>query len=270
MNRWIDRFTYHTQEEINGKEYRMDHSKLDELTDYIGEVVIGDYVVYAKNGDFSQLGEYKKDIWEVTDLVVTRDEDFVVIKNISKTGTDFKTYKSNVLDVAVLRSATNEWREYFSKRSLLVYDRLFGNETKQEPEVRKWSGGITIEPTKSGEDDMNMINKVVQSNVGAAKAGAVISAGNTLNKVVKNSVRSQVPRKYRKILDSPAGDFVIANVASFAVQNFAKTNYKARTATDAMMQAAMIEVMNSFNLDQMINDVLANANFDEILDTTGQ
>ena len=111
-----------------------------------------------------------------------------------------------------------------------------------------------------------MMNRLVNDNMNAAKTGAVLSAGTTLNRVVKDAVRNQVPRKYRKLLDTPFADIVVANVANVAVQNFAKTNRKAQVATNAMMEAAMVEFMNSFNLDKIISDTLQNVNLDDLID----
>ena len=296
---------------------------------YMGAVEVGDYVLYFRNADTTNIKDYKKDIWKVEEIIPATDISLysnVEIKNITR-NSSFTTSINNLIQVnkllleynledIVAKRSIAKWRdtgvkiEYTDNSGFsdpTCYKRIIGTDKEGKPIFNKtpyedafsikggtfkgspyWEKnknacaeirldgadairyGIIYEDKQSGDDEMNMINSVVSNNVDAAKAGAVISAGNTLNKVVKNSVRGQVPRKYRKILDSPVGDVVVANVASFAVQNFAKTNKKARVAANAMMQAAMVEVLNSFNLDQMIADVLANANFDEILDTTGQ
>ena len=55
-------------------------------------------------------------------------------------------------------------------------------------------------------------------------------------------------------------------MASFAVQNFAQSNYKARVATDAMMQAAMQDFLKSFNIEQIIAEVLDTVNINNLVE----
>jgi hypothetical protein len=243
---------------------------------YMGDVDVGDYVLYFRDGDTSRILDYKKDIWKVEEMLLSGSAE---IRNIAK-NSSFTTNINNLIDVKIILQKY-KIEDIISKRSIAkwgTFKQDFGYKAVYEdPNWDKEFVGYIKEDNlvyednfKTGEVKMNMMSKVIDNNVNAAKAGAVISAGNTLNKVVKNSIRSQVPRKYRKVVDSALGDVLVANVASFAVQNFAKTNYKALIATDAMMQAAMVEVLNSFNLDQMIADVLDKVNLDEILDTTGE
>ena len=283
---------------------------------YMGDVGIGDYVLYFRNSDMSNILDYKKDIWEIIEIRHDYNTgEQVEIKNIAKESS-FTTDIDNLIDIKHVLDAF-KLEDVISKRSIMRWGTIkdanimFPISTPIHPAIKNINKKfITYRPDgtvstldgkskayrnlygkvnpcteikldgttecslpyeeETGEVKMNMMSKVVDNNVNAAKAGAVISAGNTLNKVVKNTIRGQVPRKYRKIVDSAVGDVIVANLASFAVQNFAKTNYKARVATDAMMTSAMAEVLNSFNLDAMITDVLANVNLDEILDTTGE
>ena len=285
----FDNFT-HTEQE-----YRMDNSMLYDIADYIGEVAENDLVVYAKDGDFSMLGDYKKDIWKVNSIEYNDEKTFVNISNISKIGTEFNTYASNLLDIVVLKDVDKDWKKYFSIRSLgalsrqnlnIIKDRPFIEETKTNDHIvdairygtlydkvegstvtREW--GTPSEYISKPTGEVTMMNKLINSNMNAAKTGAVLSAGNTLNKVVKDAIRGQVPRKYRGLLNTAVADIVVANVANVAVQNFAKGNYKAKVAANAMMEAAMVEFMNSFNLDQIISDTLKNVNLDDFVDTTG-
>lgn len=250
----------------------MNEYELERVQDYLGEIAVGDLVIYAKNGDFSNLGSYKKDIWEVISVNVRGDKS-TEIKNISKSDSSFKTFAKNLLDVDILSAVDDNWTNYISSRSMIVYNRRQGNKTYTADTPYAASARDLRENEKlerkynnqTGEVKMNVVNKVIDNNVSAARAGAVISAGNTINKVVKKAVRGQVPRKYRRVIDSPFGDVLVANIASVAVQMGASTNYKAKVATEAMMQASMVEFMNSFNLDQMITDVLDQVNIKDLM-----
>jgi hypothetical protein len=253
----------------------MDENTISMINKYTGSVYKNDYVIYAKNGDFATIGSYKKDIWQIIGIKGNDCE----IKNISKVETTFTTNRLNLVNIDIVMDVVNDWKEYISTRSVVAYDKLMAQIEYKNPcsEVFLDKPDSTYKDyknhkfdtskyttIKSGED--NMMNRLINDNMNAAKNGAVLSAGNTLNKVVKDAIRGQVPRKYRKLMDTPVADIVVANVANVAVQNFAKNNRKAQVATSAMMEAAMVSFMNSFNLDKIISDTLKNVNLDDLLD----
>ena len=257
-----------------------DDLNIMELQDYLGKIAQNDLVVYIKGGDLNSLGKYKKDIWKVLKIRYTDEGKMAEIENISKANTSFSTSTKYLLDIDILRDSlsSEEFNKIFSTRSLDIWrntlnSKLYNHKFKTDDYIilydevdNEFSTKVKGEFLDAKTGEVTMMNRLVNDNMNAAKTGAVLSAGTTLNRVVKDAVRNQVPRKYRKLLDTPFADIVVANVANVAVQNFAKTNRKAQVATNAMMEAAMVEFMNSFNLDKIISDTLQNVNLDDLID----
>lgn len=105
-----------------------------------------------------------------------------------------------------------------------------------------------------------VINNVVNKNTEASKVAAKITAGRTLNSLAINKISPILPTAVRAYVDSPAANIVVANAVSFAVNHFLKGNAKAEWAADAMMQAAMVELFDSFDIDKLLSSVLGDIN----------
>lgn len=259
-------------------------NNINELKARLG-VHINDYVIYFNNGKIEP--EFKKGIWKV----IRDNGDFVDLKCIANSN-KFTTKKTNCVNVEFLKYHGFFSKEFITPSSLVEYNEIINNneiplsgsekcvlgETVPPyvlPDIKNYSiqaaaaeqidKAVLNQPKTKQEKQMSKMNMIVNNNVEAAKTGALITAGRTLNSVVKDKLVAQVPRKYRNLVKHPLADVVIANAASFAVQTFAKTNYKAKVATDAMMQAAMIEFFGSFNIEKIISDVLKDINLEEFM-----
>ena len=103
---------------------------------------------------------------------------------------------------------------------------------------------------------MNMMNQVTEANVTASKAAAQVTAGNVLNKTLLTKLRPQLPMLARGYAEHAFADVVVANLANFAVANFASDNKRAKWATEAMMIAAMSKFMESFNIEDIVANML--------------
>jgi len=114
-----------------------------------------------------------------------------------------------------------------------------------------------IPTTKTKVDKMkNIKNQVVQANTNAAQLAAQQTAGNVLNKTLLTKVRPQMPMMLRGYSEHALAEVVVANLANFAVANFAADNEKAVWATEAMMVAAMTNLLGSFNIESIVKDLL--------------
>ena len=245
---------------------------MNNLKDYMGAVGVGDYVVYYKNGEVDL--DVRKGIWKVTGSSSARKT--VDLKSIANNN-KFTTSVDNCLEVKILEHYNVFNNTTITEASLRKYKELIKNTINErddqllaysfnmfdEDRLRndiKESAKTSTNTTK--EKEMTKMNQVIERNSDAAKTGAQIAAGKTLNTILKDQVVAQLPRKYKKLSKHALADIVIANVASFAVQNFARNNAKAQMAADAMMQAAMVDFISSFNIEKMITDVLANVDLD--------
>jgi len=112
--------------------------------------------------------------------------------------------------------------------------------------------------TTVGDTDMqgNMVKRTVNANTDAAKVAAAITAGRTINNVVTAKVVPKLPMLVKGYADTPLGRVVMANVIDFAVKQYMPTNRKANYASDAAMQAAMVDFLADFDIEGMLEDVL--------------
>jgi len=99
---------------------------------------------------------------------------------------------------------------------------------------------------------------LVGANVTAAKLATKITIGNVINDRVAAMVLPKLPMMARGMLmANPAlTKVILANAVSGALIHFAPTNEKALLAADAMVNAAMLELAGSFNIEAIINEAL--------------
>ena len=99
---------------------------------------------------------------------------------------------------------------------------------------------------------------LVGANTSAVKLSAKITIGNTLNDRVAAIIVPKLPMVAQMMAKSnPAiTKAILANGVSAALMNLAPTNEKALLAADAMINAAMLEFVGSFNIEAIINEAL--------------
>lgn len=110
---------------------------------------------------------------------------------------------------------------------------------------------------------------LVGANTSAVKLSAKITIGNTLNDRISAMIVPKLPAMVGMIAKSnPAiTKAILANAVSAAIMNLAPTNEKALLAADAMINAAMLEFVGSFNIEAMINDALNGLDLSVLGDT---
>ena len=59
-----------------------------------------------------------------------------------------------------------------------------------------------------------------------------------------------------KYADTPIGHAVLANVAAGALIHFFPTNAKVQAAAGAMIESAMVTFASSFNIEDMVDELL--------------
>lgn len=110
---------------------------------------------------------------------------------------------------------------------------------------------------------------LVGANTSAVKLSAKITIGNTLNDRISAMIVPKLPAMIGMIAKSnpTITKAILANAASAAIMNLAPTNDKALLAADAMINAAMLEFVGSFNIEAMINDALNGLDLSVLGDT---
>lgn len=228
----------------------------------------GDYIIYFNNSKIAY--PWKKGIWKVT----LDSGDMVELLSISNNN-KFTTKKEYCINIKFIKQLGFFTTEFITQASLDAYEKLISEE-QNDTTIFNGDNFINIhdniinelnENLLKEEEKMSKFKVLMNSNVNAAKTGAVITAGKTLNGILKEKIADAAPRKYRALIKHPLADVVIANVASIAIGTFASNNYKAKIAADAMMEAAMIELFSSFNFEKMISDVLSNVDLESLVTT---
>lgn len=115
------------------------------------------------------------------------------------------------------------------------------------------------EPVKQPKSENKMkesVTKVVDTNKSAALLTAQIGVGQAANKSVSKLIKKQLPVMVRGYAEEPIGKLVIANLVNFAVQQYAGENKKAVTVADAMVQSAMLDMLNQLDVEELVEKFL--------------
>lgn len=207
----------------------------------------GDYVVYLKGGDRKELGYSKKHIWIVESV---NRELIASLKNTLDNFSGFSTPVTNLITVSDLIAENRFVSKYFNDQAFnLMHKRLTNNTI--------FKNNTTVGDTKMAATK-NMVSRTTDANVSAVKVAAVIATGRTVNEVIVSKFKNKLPIMVRGYAETPVGAIVIANLVDFGVKQFAADNAKFNYVSNAMMQAAMVDLLAEFDFAAIMNDILAN------------
>lgn len=137
------------------------------------------------------------------------------------------------------------------------------------PEVKPVSEVKTESKPNMEEKTMSKVNAIVTANKTAAQTAVKIEAGNiALDKLAK-LLSPRMPFGTSSYLKSPLGKVVMANLISFAINQYAANNPKAKIIGDAVMDAAALELVQSFNISALIDDLVGSINLTGLEEPTG-
>ena len=112
-------------------------------------------------------------------------------------------------------------------------------------------------------------NIAVMRNQEAAKMAASITAGNILNDKVVGIISPKLPAFAVGYAQTEVGKAVIANVVASAITHFMPANEKANLASKAMVDSAMLAFVGSFNIEEMITELMDGVNLDSLKEAVG-
>lgn len=112
----------------------------------------------------------------------------------------------------------------------------------------------------------NKVTAIVTANKTAAQNAAKIEAGTIAINKLAALIAPKMPFGTSSYLKSPLGKVVLANVVNFAVQQYAANNPKAKIIGEAVMDAAALELVQSFNVGAMIDDLIGSVNLTGLVD----
>ena len=97
---------------------------------------------------------------------------------------------------------------------------------------------------------------LMDANKTALKANASRRAGQIFNERVRNLIKPRLPMMARGYADEPWFQFLVANAVAGALIKFGSTNEKLLLLADAGVNAANDEFLSSFNLEELVNQLI--------------
>lgn len=107
-----------------------------------------------------------------------------------------------------------------------------------------------------GKNTMTKIANIVAANKSAVVNAAKLEAGKIALTQITKVAAKKAPFMIKGYIDTPIGRVVIANLLSIAVDQYAPSNQKAKAVAGAAMEAAMLEMVQSFNIAEMIDEMV--------------
>lgn len=107
-----------------------------------------------------------------------------------------------------------------------------------------------------GKNTMTKIANIVAANKSAVVNAAKLEAGKIALTQITKVAAKKAPFMIKGYIDTPIGRVVIANLLSVVVDQYAPTNQKAKAVAGAAMEAAMLEMVQSFNIAEMIDEMV--------------
>ena len=107
-----------------------------------------------------------------------------------------------------------------------------------------------------GKNTMTKIANIVAANKSAVVNAAKLEAGKIALTQITKVAAKKAPFIIKGYIDTPIGRVVIANLLSVAVDQYAPNNQKAKAVASAAMEAAMLEMVQSFNIAEMIDEMV--------------
>ena len=153
--------------------------------------------------------------------------------------------------------------------------------TQSEADKRMEELAKTIEEEykrNKGEKIMNgsnfgrTITAVANANKDAAKQAAMIKIGDTATQTVVNILKEKaLPKKYKKVADSPVFNLVVANTAAVAMKQFVPNrNDKTDAIADAMILASMVKITNMVDINAILKEVIDSVDLTGLVGKDGE
>lgn len=114
-------------------------------------------------------------------------------------------------------------------------------------------------PSSFKETAMTKVDQIISSNKSAATSAAFNEAGRIVNKKAKEVLAKKAPLMVRGYVDTPVGGLVIANLAAMAVDHFRPNDQRLIRLTKAMQVQAYAELIQTFDIESFIDDLLDNS-----------
>lgn len=231
---------------LNDAPYKRVHSYANSL--HIGELLESDHygVFTSLIGDLADSYSTYSDFMDESFYAVAIDIQncmFYTPEGLGYTGDNF---------VFIEHSLTLPETEDLAKKWLTIA----GGDVECSPvETKAVETNNPINKTEKVEI-MSKVNAVVNVNKTALVTAAKLEAGKIGLKQMSKLVQPAIPMMLRGYADTAMGRVALANIFHFAASNYAGGNDKVKVVADAMLEAAMVEFVGSFNIEEIFEKVI--------------
>jgi len=108
----------------------------------------------------------------------------------------------------------------------------------------------------AAEKTQAVVSQAVQINKEAGILAAKLEVGRVVTKQIKEKIK--LPFGAGGMKKHPLFDIALANIVGVALREVAPGNEKAQILSEAMIQSAAVEMVQSFDVNSMINDLIKN------------
>lgn len=122
--------------------------------------------------------------------------------------------------------------------------------------VNSQTSSANAQTTENKGNIMSKVSTIVAANKSAVVNAAKLEAGKIALTQITKVAAKKAPFMIKGYIDTPIGRVVIANLLSVAVDQYAPANAKAKAVAGAAMEAAMLEMVQSFNIAEMIDEMV--------------
>ena len=109
------------------------------------------------------------------------------------------------------------------------------------------------------------VSNVVQKNVDLGTSATFLEAGRIANKQLSGVAGKKLPIMVRAYADTALGRLLLANVALMARDHFRPDDERLGKLVNAMTVSAYQEVLQNFDVEQMIDDLVSNSTIKKAL-----
>ncbi len=112
---------------------------------------------------------------------------------------------------------------------------------------------------------MSKLATVVQKNIDLGTSAAFLEAGRIANNQLSSIASKKLPIMVRAYADTALGRLLLANVALMARDHFRPDDERLGKLVNAMTVSAYQEVLQNFDVEQMIDDLVSNSTIKKAL-----
>jgi hypothetical protein len=112
----------------------------------------------------------------------------------------------------------------------------------------------------TGNSMSNIGTDLLDQNKDAAKLAAELEVGKTATALVASQLKGRLPEALEAYSEHPVFNIAVANATAAAIKHFCPCNNKAVTIADAMVQSSMVEMVASFDVAGMVEELVSGIN----------